>query len=388
MRLNDDSGNEGSVAAPLRLALVAEFPPPAGSMTVQAELVAQKLEAEGVVVRRVRTNMPLRRLARVRYVRGLIQWAHFLAGCRQIPGADVVHIFACSGLGFFLHTLTAVGLSRICARPVIVHYHSGDADAFATRHPRAFDAVMRAADVVVVPSGFLEEVFARRGHITRVIPNPLDVDAFDYVEREVVVPVVLSCRNLFRKYDPASTLRAFALFAANRTSARLVLAGDGPERQELEQLAAALDIADKVEFVGNIPNAEMPALFARAGMLINTSRFDNFPGSILEAMSSGLPVVSTDVGGIPWLLRDGESGRLAPLGDVQALADHLCFLADHPSAARRLAAAARASVESLRWDRVATLWRGLYCELLRAADRPHRAAALAPRAGTATTPTR
>ena len=241
----------------------------------------------------------------------------------------MVHVFACSGFGFLLNTMTAVGLARMCGRPVIVHYHSGDADAFARRHPRAFDAVMRSADALVVPSGFLEEIFARRGHSARVIPNPLDVDAFRYIARDVVVPVVLSCRNLFRKYDLASTLRAFA-----------------------------------------------------------PSRFDNFPGSILEAMSSGLPVVSTDVGGIPWLLRDGESGKLAARDDIQALADHLSFLADNPVAARRLAAAARASVESLRWERVAALWRGLYGELLRGAGRPRRAAGPATQAGTAPTPTR
>ena len=392
MRLNSISShgtsNPATVEPALRLALSAEYPPPAGGMTVQAELLAEKFASEGISVCRVRTNSTVRWLGRIRYVRGLVQWARFLIDCRHILSSDVVHVFACSGLGFFLHTMTAVALARICGRPVFVHYHSGDAEAFAKRHPRSVGGVIRAADALVVPSGFLEEVFANRGHAARVIPNPLDADAYHYVRRDEVVPVVLSCRNLFRKYDLATTLRAFALFAADRNAARLLLAGDGPGRQELEQLAAALHIADKVEFLGSLPNSRMPGLFARAGMLLNTSRFDNFPGSILEAMSSGLPVVSTEVGGIPWLLRDGESGTLAPVGDAEALADHLRFLADNPAVARRIAAAARASVEPLHWEHIGPQWHGLYDELRRAVDRPRRAGARTPRAGTATPTTR
>lgn len=392
MRVISESGQETadrSAEKPaLRLALSAEFSPPIGGMTVQAELLEDKLASQGVSVRRVRTNATVHRLGRLRYVRGLIQWARFLVDCRHIPTSDVVHVFACSGLGFFLHTTTAVVLARIFGRPVFVHYHSGDADAFAKRYPRTVDGVIRAADALVVPSGFLEAVFADRGHAVRVIPNPLDVDAYHYAPRDKVVPVVVGCRNLFRKYDLATTLRAFALFAADRDDARLLLAGDGPEYGGLAELAAALHIADKVEFLGSLPNSEMPGLFARAGMLLNTSRFDNFPGSILEAMSSGLPVVSTEAGGIPWLVRDGESGKLAPVGNAEALADHLGFLADNPAAARRMAAAARASVEPLRWEQVGAQWHGLYDELRRAIDRPRRAAARTSRSGTAPTPTR
>src|SRR6185369_4089649 len=120
---------------------------------------------------------------------------------------------------------------------------------------------------------------------------------------------------------------------------RLVIAGTGPERARLEALRDSLGLANAVEFCGRIDRDVMAQRLANARVALNPSRVDNMPNSVLEAMASGVPVVSTRVGGVPFILRDGVTGLLVePAADAMAAA--LLSVLDDPALARRLSEAA------------------------------------------------
>ncbi len=346
---------------PLRIALVAEFPPPDAGMPLQARLLCDRLERDGVQVLAVRSNpsvpAPVRPL---RGIRGALRWARFLAACRAIRRADAVHVFACSGLSFWLYALPPVLLGRRWRRAVILHYHGGGAARFLRRWGPAVRAVLRRADRVVVPSGYLREVFAGVGVDAEVISNPAEVGRYRFGDAAARPPVVLSCRNLYAVYDVATALRAFAVLRQAVPEARLLVAGDGPERPALQRLAARLGIQAAVTFLGQVPNERMPELFARARVLLNTPRVDNLPGSVIEAFAAGVPVVSTAAGGVSWLVRDGETGLLAPVGEYRTLGRHLVRLMREPDTVRRLAAAAHAEIGRFDWRRIGPRWRALY----------------------------
>lgn len=353
-----------------RLALVGEFPPPAAGMTVQADMLVRSLEAEGVSVSAVRTNPALPAvLERVWLLRGAIKWARFLLACRVLRSVDVVHVFACSGLSFALFALPPVLLGRVLGKGVVLHYHGGAVQEFARQHRRLLHWTLARVDRLVVPSGFLQHVFDKLGYAADVIGNPTDLHAFRFRPRPRREPVVLACRNLEPVYDVGTAIRAFGVLHELRPAARLVVAGDGSQRPTLERLVSELGLGAAVEFVGSVPNERMPELLNAANVLINSSRADNLPGSIVEAFASGVPVVSTDAGGIPWLIEDEVNGLLAPVGDWRVLGAQLVRMVRDAQMAGRLVSQGRQVAESLSWKRIGPRWQGVYRQLA-----PRRAA--------------
>ena len=137
-------------------------------------------------------------------------------------------------------------------------------------------------------------------------------------------------------------LRAFALLRAREPASTLLLVGDGPLRSELERLADSLGIADSTRFVGM--RRDVGALLAATDAVALTSANEGTPVTLIEALAASRPVVSTDVGGVRDVVREGESGLLAPSGDVDAIAAELASLAADPGLRERLGRAGRDDV--------------------------------------------
>ena len=353
-----------TTALPLpSICLVAELPPPTGGMAVQAERLGNSLRAEGHKVVNVRSNVlsyhsPLRR---IKYLRGVVNLLMFLWQlCWGVPQAQVVHVFSTSNLSFFMFTLPPVMWGRLLNRRVVIHYHGGGAAEFLDRWSWLAMPVLRAAHALVVPSGFLVEVFARRGLVAHSIANTLAMERFNFSLREPLCARVLIARHLRPPYNVACGVRAFARIASQFDAARLTVAGAGVERDELERLCGQLGIADKVRFVGNVDNDRMLELFEESHIYLNSSQVDNQPVSILEAFACGLPVVSTAVGGIPFMVKHGEDGLLAPDNDDAALAEHMRCLLQDQAFASRLAEQGHRNVQEYTWPRVYPQLAALY----------------------------
>jgi glycosyltransferase involved in cell wall biosynthesis len=137
-------------------------------------------------------------------------------------------------------------------------------------------------------------------------------------------------------------LRSFALLRDNGVDAALVLVGDGPLRGELEELAAQLEVSDACRFVGY--REDVGSLYAAVDAVALTSANEGTPVSLIEAQAAGLPVVSTDVGGVRDVVSDGETGYLVPLHDVAALAERLGELSADSSLRLEFGEAGRARV--------------------------------------------
>lgn len=347
----------------MRIALVSEYPPPAAGMTIQAQLLYEGLVKKGVVVEKVVTNSPLNGalspFRKVVGLRGILRLLVYLCHCLKIARVDVVHIFGQSWLSFYLFSLPAFVLGKLFRKRVILHYHGGAAREFFEKRKSAPKWIKKYADDVVVPSGFLELVFKDYGIETTVIPNILQLDKFPYKQRDTSCRSILVARNLEPVYNTACAIRAFELLSKELEDIELIIAGDGALRPVLEQQVASLEL-ENVRFVGNIPHAEMPALFEQAAILLNTPHYDNLPGSILEAFSSGLAVVSTNVGGIPFIVSDEENGLLVADNDHQAMSEKLKFLLTDRDALIRFTNQASLDVEKYQMEQVIDAWTAFY----------------------------
>lgn len=348
-----------------RIGIVGPLPPPSGGMANQCEQLVRLLAEEGASVTLIRTNSPYRPAWAGRWPvlrAGFRLVPYLLALWRGIGRCDVVHVFANSGLAWHLFAYPALRVARWRRVPVIVNYRGGLADQFFSRAPRHVLKALSAASARVAPSAFLERVFEKHGLDVDVIPNIVDLSRF--VPRQDVdfgdSPHMLVTRNLEDIYDLPTALRAFALVRLRHPGARLTVAGSGPSLAALEQLARELGIDNSVKFVGRIDNASIPALYARADLMLNPSTADNMPISILEALASGVPVVSTDVGGIPDLVQHERSALLVPARSPQLMADAALRLLGEP--ALRAALRQRGLEEASRyaWPAVRSKWRRAY----------------------------
>jgi glycosyltransferase involved in cell wall biosynthesis len=358
-----------------KVCIVGPLPPPPGGMANQCEQLVRLLRAEGVDVQLVRTNAPYwpRWSGRLPVLRAGFRLLPYLWTLWRAAGrAQVMHVLANSGLAWHLCAAPALWFGKLRGTPVIVNYRGGEADAFFARAPRHVLQSLRHAALRVTPSAFLQRVFAKHGLDAQIIPNIVDLSRFTPVPVRDFgdSPHLLIARHLEPIYDVATAVRAFARVRLHFRGARLTVAGAGPELGRLRELVASLGLTEAVEFPGRIDNAAMPALYAQADCALNTSRVDNMPISVLEALASGVVLVSTAAGGIPDIVTDGVSGLLAPVGDDEALARSVCRVLGDPVLAARLRQSGRAAAAAYAWNQVRPLWLAAYRQVASASSRP------------------
>lgn len=342
-------------ATPLRIGLVGPLPPPSGGMANQTRQLARLLQEAGFGVELVQVNAPYAPpwIGRVRGVRAMFRFIPYLVKLWRAAGrVDLFHVMANSGWAWHLFAAPAVWIAAWRHTPVIVNYRGGEAPAFFARQFRWVRPTLERTALVLVPSGFLEQVFRRWGVDARVVPNIVDLGRFCPAGRPAPPPHVIVTRNLEDLYDIPTAIRAFAQIRAAFPEARMTVAGSGPRRERLEALCRELGLAHAVSFTGRLDNEQIAALYRQAHLMLNPSLADNLPISILEAMASGVPIVTTNVGGIPYLVRDGVTALMVAPGDHQAMAAAALRLLGDGELADRFCSSALAEVEQYAWSRV------------------------------------
>jgi glycogen synthase len=213
-----------------------------------------------------------------------------------------------------------------------------------------------AERITVIPSGFDPALFA--GGREDVFPG-LARPRIGYVGR--LAPQ--------KRVD--LLVRAFNRMAGQ---AELVVVGDGPDRDLIRRLAAQSPAADRITLAGFVEHAAVPAVLASLDVLVLPSAYEEMGSVLTEAMAAGLPVVASDVGGIPEVVRPGETGLLVPPGDVDALAAALDRLVAEPPLRARLATGSRRRATDYAWPALAARVAAVYARVT-GRDAPAEAAA-------------
>jgi glycosyltransferase involved in cell wall biosynthesis len=310
-------------------------------MANQALQLQRLLQDEGVEVELVQVNAPYRPqwMGRVRGLRALARLLPYLATLwRALGRADVAHLMANSGWSWHLFAAPAIWIGRLRGTPVVVNYRGGFASEFLARRAAWVRFSMRRAARLIVPSDFLRTVFAGHAIAADIVPNIVDTGRFNPgTDIADGPPVILVTRNLEPIYDNANAIRALALVKASVPSAQLIVAGSGPEEARLKQLAESLNLGDSVRFTGRVEAADMPALYRSARVALNPSRVDNMPNSVLEALAAGVPVVSTRVGGVPYIVEHDITALLVEPGAVADMAEAIVRILTDPALSRAAA---------------------------------------------------
>jgi glycosyltransferase involved in cell wall biosynthesis len=201
-----------------------------------------------------------------------------------------------------------------------------------------------------------------------LIPNPLDLAKYQFRRREQPAPNLIWLRAFHDIYNPALAVRVLALLVQDFPSVRLFMIG--PDKgdgscEATKDLAVKLGVAERVQFTGAVPKDETPHWLQQGDIFLNTTRVDNTPVSVLEAMACGLCIVSTNVGGVPYLIEHDVEALLVPPDDALSMANAIRRILDQKGLAERLCRNARQKVEQVDLKEIIPKWEGLLSSVSR-----------------------
>lgn len=347
-------------ADPLRLGIVGPMlgvnP---GWVTTQGEVLAGLLSAEGYPVR-LTSHLPARLPRLIDTLRSIVAWRNEI---------DLVIHQVFSGPAFVINDAASLLCRALGLRQVYV-LHGGSLPEFALAQSSWVRRVMRRADAIVAPSGYLATIFEGMPEAAariRVIPNSLAIQEYPYRHRPVVRPRLLWMRTFHPIYNPEMALDVLADLRRTHPAATLTMAGQEKGlHAQIQEKARQMGLADAVRFPGFLGPEDKTREFAGHDIFINTNHVDNMPVSVVEAGAFGLPVVATRVGGIPYLLAEGDTALLTPDGDAGVMAAAVRRLLEEPGLAARLSANGRALAERCAWESVRVQWETLFQEVAHA----------------------
>lgn len=333
-----------------------------GGQSIQTKRLLETLENDDRVELKFLPIDPKNIFQNIKYLRTIFTslkfWRLLLTNIYKF---DVVQVFSAGGTGYIISTLPPLLFAKIFGKKIVLNYHSGELENHIEKWKKTALPTMKKFDDIVVPSQFLADVFAKYNLKAKVIFNFADGEKFKFKERKKLRPIFISNRNFEDFYNVGDCLRVFQIVRRNFPEAKLFVAGFGSRENDLKRLAEELDL-ENVEFVGRIPNDEMPRLLEKADIYLNTSVVDNMPLSLIEAFAAGTPVVSYATGGIPYIVENGKTGLLSATNDFRDLAKKAIFLLENQTAAREIIFNARNDIEKYSRENVRKDWLKFYTE--------------------------
>jgi glycosyltransferase involved in cell wall biosynthesis len=279
---------------------------------------------------------------------------------------QVAYVEVYSGLAFVWAEIVCQLLDTL-RKPYILALHGGNLPIFARRWPARVKRLLSGAVAVTSPSNYLqEEICLYRENIV-LIPNPLDVKSYRFRLRSTPTAHLVWLRAFHHVYNP----HMVPLFMAElrETFPEITLTMIGPDKgdgalQKTQNQIKKLGLQHHIDIVLGIPKVQVPKRLEQGDIFINTTSVDNTPVSVMEAMACGLCIVSTRVGGIPYLLEDEKDALLVPPNDQQAISAAVERILNDSGLAERLSRNARNKAEGFDWSVILQKWEALFKEVL------------------------
>jgi glycosyltransferase involved in cell wall biosynthesis len=273
---------------------------------------------------------------------------------------EIAHIDVFSGLAFVWAEVVATELTRL-GKPYVLTLHGGNLPQFARRWPARVRRLLASAATVTSPSSYLASQLAALAPSVDIVPNALDVSRYPYQHRERAAPRLVWVRAFHELYNPMLAVDALAVVLAKLPEATLTMVGSDKDGSldRVRRHAVGLGIARSVRLVPGVPKHQVPDYLQDGDIFLNTTNVDNTPVSLLEAMACGLCVVTTNVGGIPYLVTNDEDALLVPPRDPILMGAAIVRLVEDRALASKVSRNAHRHATRCdwrptlaRWDRV------------------------------------
>ena len=328
----------------MKVLLIANYKSSIGGISGQVELLYKKLLKEGVTARIfsmkynsfVRLFLPL-----MSCTAKLPIYSFFVNAFFPKRGALIM-----AGL-----YLAGIMIGRLLNRRIILTYHGGEADVFFKRHPVLVNYFLRKTDVNIVLSGFIASIFEKHRIPYRIVSNILELDNKYFRERTAVRPCFISIRTLSPTYNIGCIIKAFEIVQKQIPTSELYIVGDGCSRKELEFMVEQKGIKN-ICFCGHVDNCEIYSYLNKADIFISSPVIDNQPMSVLEAFNAGLLVISSNVGGVPYMIENGRTGLLFESDNFIELSGKMLWAVNNQERVLKMTREAYKSLSYYSWENI------------------------------------
>jgi glycosyltransferase involved in cell wall biosynthesis len=285
---------------------------------------------------------------------------------RQRRCYEVASIAVFSGPAF-TWAEAAAQLLRSVGKPYVAQLHGGNLPGFSRRWPDRMTRLLSSAAVVTAPSRYLQESMRPYRSDIRLLPNAIDLPSYPFRVRATPLPRMVWLRAFQVTYNPGLALQVLSGLTSEYPESTLTMIGPDKSDGSLQAFrgtAEDLQLTKSVEYAGLVRKADVPTWLGRGDIFLNTTNVDNTPVSVIEAMACGLCLVSTNVGGVPYLLEHERDALLVPPNDPEAMADAVRRILNEPRLAESLSRNARRKAEQFDWQVTLPQWERLFEEAL------------------------
>jgi glycosyltransferase involved in cell wall biosynthesis len=312
------------------------------------DTLSSLLNLEGYTV--LKTSSKLNKLAR------LADMCLTLIKSRRKIEYVFIDTFSTSNFYFALLTSQLARIFKIRYIPIL---HGGNLPFRLDKSNFLSKLIFINSYVNVAPSNYLKNEFEKRGFNTIFIPNTLEIEKYKYQDRENMLPKILWVRAFKHLYNPLMAIKVLAKVKEEFEEAELCMIGPvlDVSFNETKALANKLNLNNSIQFTGVLSKEEWHKKAKEYALFINTTNVDNTPVSVMEAMALGLTIVSTNAGGMPYLIEDNYDGVLVDKNDHIMMANSIIKILKENN--RELSKKARIKAESFGWDVVKNQWKSL-----------------------------
>lgn len=279
---------------------------------------------------------------------------------------EIAEVDVFSGQAFLFAFLGSI-LLRLINKPFVLTLHGGNLPVFAQRHTKLIKKLLNSATTVVVPSSYLWLAMQPYRTDLVIIPNAIFIERYEFKKRVDIQPNLIWLRAFHEIYNPELAIRVLTNVRIHYPESKLLMIG--PDKGDnsysrTKQLANELGLEKAVTFIEGVKKEEVPIWLNNGDVLINTTNYDNTPISVMEAMACGLCIVSTNIGGIPYLIDNEVNGILVPPNDSVSMASAVVRILTEPGLSAKLSMSARQKAEKLDWAEIFPKWEELFGKLI------------------------
>lgn len=258
----------------------------------------------------------------------------------------------------FIYAFLSAIMCRVLRLRYILFLHGGNLPARLDHSPKLSKIMFKHSYKNVAPSGYLKYEFEKRGYKTILIPNTIDLTIYPFKERRDIQPKLLFVRAISSLYNPKMAIEVLKLLKSKYPDAELCVVGPDKDGSLAEciKLVEDLGVSNSVKFTGKLTKPEWIELSKSYDIFINTTNADNTPVSVMEAMALGMPIITTNVGGLPYLIKDGKDGYLSNPKNAEAMVKNIDKLLSDSNQSSQISLNCRAKAESWGWCEVKNKW--------------------------------
>tara|TARA_B100000315_G_C14412210_1_gene511523 strand:- start:26 stop:901 length:876 start_codon:yes stop_codon:yes gene_type:complete len=248
---------------------------------------------------------------------------------KNLKKIKLVIIDTYSSNAYYFALFLAV-LSKIHKKSYILVLSGGDLEN-RLHKSKSFTFILKNSKYIISPSKYLYDIFNKYNHNTEYIPNYLDLDLYAYKKRTSIDPKILWVRSIHKIYNP--TMPVLVIKEIIKKYPKVKLCMIGPQKDdsiiEVKKIIKENKLEENIILTGKLEKKEWIKLSEEYDVFINTTNYDNHPVTLLESMALGLPIVSTNVGGIPNLLTHNFTAKLVKPNDISSMASNILqYLSD------------------------------------------------------------